>query len=371
MIDVTPPKSAHSRWHKIRAWIHTHPQRTYAIVGFCVIVLAFIAAAVVYVFAVPANKPIHISVTKKPVPKTIPPVVYYSPLTGVKVPDEATTKLPVTGIMIENSPDARPQSGLKQAGIVYEAIAEGGITRFLALYQEAKPQLIGPVRSLRMYYLDWAAGYQASITHFGGSAASLTEVGNGSYRNLDLMAAGGQYYWRATDRYAPHNVYTTFAKLDALNTKKGYATSTFTPWPRQDGKPSATPNATSIDIHISGPLYDSHYAYDATTNTYLRNVDGKPSTDREDGQIAPTVVVAMKVDMSTVLQDGYREDIGTTGSGQATIFQDGIATNATWHKNGRMDPLTFTDVAGKEISLDRGQTWVVAVPNSNGSISWQ
>jgi len=350
--------------------MHVHPQRTYAVVGFCVIILAFIAAAIVYAFALPADKPISITATKK-APKKVAPVVYYSPLTGVKVANDATTKLPVTGIMIENSPDARPQSGLKQAGIVYEAIAEGGITRFLALYQEAKPQLIGPVRSLRMYYLDWAAPYQASITHFGGSAASLAEVGNGKYRNLDLMKAGGQYYWRATDRYAPHNVYTTFAKLDALNASKNYTTSSFTPWPRQDGKPSATPNATTIDIHISGPLYDSHYVYDPTTNTYLRNVDGKPSTDREDGQIAPTTVIAKKIDMSTVLQDGYREDIATTGSGEATIFQNGIITYANWQKKGRSEPITFTDAAGKEIPLDRGQTWVVAVPNSNGSISWQ
>ena len=370
MIDVTPPKSIHSRWHKIRAWMHVHPQRSYAIIGFIIIVLAFIAAALVYAFALPADKPFHITSVKK-TPKKVASVVYYSPLTGVKVPNEATTKLPVTGIMIENSPDARPQSGLKQAGIVYEAIAEGGITRFLALYQEAKPQLIGPVRSLRMYYLDWAAPYQASITHFGGSAASLAEVKNGQYRNLDLMAAGGQYYWRATDRYAPHNVYTTFAKLDALNASKNYSTSAFTPWPRQDGKPSAAPNATSVDIHISGPLYDSHYTYDATTNTYLRNVNGKPSTDREDGQIAPTTVIAMKIDMSTVLQDGYREDIATTGSGQANIFQDGIITYANWQKKSRTDPITFTDAAGKEIPLDRGQTWVVAVPNSNGSVSWQ
>lgn len=348
-----------------------HPQRTYAIVGFCIIVLAFIAAAVVYAFALPADKPVHVTAVKKTPPKKVAPVIYYSPLTGVKVPDEATTKLAVTGIMIENSPDARPQSGLRQAGIVYEAIAEGGITRFLALYQEAKPQMIGPVRSLRMYYLDWAAPYQASITHFGGSAASLAEVGNGNYRNLDLMKSGGQYYWRATDRYAPHNVYTTFAKLDALNASKNYTSSSFTPWPRQDGKPSATPNATSIDIHISGALYDSHYAYDATTNTYLRNVNGAPSTDREDGQIAPTTVIAMKIDMSRVLQDGYREDITTTGSGQATIFQDGIATEATWQKKSRTDPITFTDATGKEIPLDRGQTWVAAVPNSNGSVSWQ
>ena len=222
-----------------------------------------------------------------------------------------------------------------------------------------------------MYYLDWAAPYQASITHFGGSAASLAEVSNGSYRNLDLMSSGSSYYWRATDRYAPHNVYTTFAKLDALNSSKNYVTSTFTPWPRTDGKASGAPNASSVDIHISGPLYDSHYTYDAASNTYLRNVNGQASVDREDGQLAPSVVIAMKVNMSIVMQDGYRENITTSGSGEVTIFQNGMATGGTWQKSSRTDPLKFTDSTGKEIVLNRGQTWVVAVPNGSGSVSWQ
>lgn len=371
MIDITPPKTPPMRKSRMRAWIHAHPRRTYALVGIGVIVLAGAVAGIVYALAQPVDKPQLVITTKKPAPKPAAPVVYYSPLTGDKVADEATTKLPVTGIMIENSPDARPQSGLKQAGVVYEAVAEGGITRFLALYQETKPQLIGPVRSLRMYYLDWATPYQASITHFGGSAASLDEVGNGNYRNLDLMRDGGQYYWRATDRYAPHNVYTNFDKLDALNASKGYTTSAFTAWPRQDGKPSDQLNATTVDLHISGPLYDSHYTYDSVSNTYLRNVNGQASTDREDGQIAPRVVIAMKIDMSIVLQDGYREDITTSGSGQAIIFQNGVATPCTWQKNSRTDPLRFIDANGKDVPLDRGQTWIAAIPNGSGNVSWQ
>ena len=375
MIDITPPKSASSKRrhpaHRLRTWIHEHPQHAFGISGLIVIALAFAVAMGIYLFATPKDSPQPVVASKKTVVKKPAPTIYYSPLTGSKVANEAATTLPVTGIMIENSPDARPQSGLKQAGIVYEAIAEGGITRFLALYQENKPQLIGPVRSLRMYFLDWAAPYQASITHFGGSAASLAEVSNGNYRNLDLMNAGSSYYWRATDRYAPHNVYTSFDKLDALNASRQYTTSSFTAWPRQDGKASDTPNASTVDIHVSGPLYDSHYVYDAATNTYLRNINGQPSVDREDGQLSPSVVIAMKVDMKLVLQDGYREDITTSGSGDAIIFQNGVATACTWQKNSRTDSLKFVDANGKEIPLNRGQTWVVAVPNGSGSVTWQ
>jgi hypothetical protein len=296
--------------------------------------------------------------------------MYYSPLTGDKVADEAATKQAVTAIIIENSPDARPQSGLKQSGVVYEAIAEGGITRFLTLHQQDKPQLIGPVRSLRPYYVDWLAPYNASVAHVGGSAVALAEIRNGSYRDIDQFFNGGSY-WRSTDRYAPHNVYTSFERLDALNASKGYTTSSFTGFSRVDGKPAEVPTATSISIGISGPLYNSTYAYDKASNTYLRSQAGEPHLDREDGQIAPSVVIALKVDMSRIFEDGYRENITTIGSGGAVIFQNGVAQEVTWHKPDRNTGITFTDAEGKDVPLVRGQTWIAAVPNGTGSVTWQ
>jgi len=299
-----------------------------------------------------------------------PPPVYYSPLTGAKVPDHATTQLPVTGVMIENSLDARPQSGLKQAGVVFEAIAEGGITRFLALYQEEKPQLIGPVRSLRLYDIDWFVPFQASIAHVGGSLYALREVRNGSYRDLDQFF-NGAYYWRSTDRYAPHNVYTSAAKLDALNQKRGYSTSSFAAWPRQDGKTAKTITAATVDTTISSSLYNGHYKYNAKTNTYTRYQNGAVHKDREKGAITPSVVIVMYVKESTVMQDGYREQITTTGRGKAYIFQNGTEQTATWSKKDQGSQLKFTDSEGKEIALDRGQTWITAVPaNRGGKVTW-
>lgn len=306
--------------------------------------------------------------TTKPKPKPAP--VYYSQLTGEKVADEAATKQQVTAIMIENSPDARPQSGLKQSGVVYEAIAEGGITRFLTLHQHDKPQLIGPVRSLRMYYVDWLAAYDASVAHVGGSAAALAEIRNGSYKDIDQFFNGGSY-WRATDRYAPHNVYTSFERLDALNAAKGFTSSDFKSFARTDGKPSDAPNATQIAINFSSSLFNTSYAYDSKSNTYTRSQGGAPHLDREDGQIAPSVVIALKVDMTRIFEDGYRESIQTTGSGSAVIFQNGVATEATWTKPDRKTGITFTDASGKEIPLVRGQTWIAAIPNATGSVSWQ
>jgi len=305
----------------------------------------------------------------QPTPPPEPPK-YYSPLTGKLVADEAATHQAVTGIMIENSPDARPQSGLKDSGVVFEAIAEGGITRFLVLYQQEKPQMIGPVRSLRLYDVDWLAAFNTSIGHVGGSAMALSEIRNGSYRDIDQFFNSASY-WRSTDRYAPHNVYTSFAKLDALNAAKGYTSSSFTGFSRTDAQPSAAPNATNIDITISSDLYNSNYIYNPATNTYARSQAGAPHTDRESGQITPSVVIAMRVDETTVFEDGWRESISTIGSGAATIFQNGTAVSATWHKSSKLGQITFTDAAGSDIPLVRGQTWVAAVPNNGGDVTWK
>lgn len=354
---------------RIHKWVGSHHAATIAIA-----VVGLLLATAMVAFAVLYQSPKKVSAPEAgtiPTPTATPAPVYYSPLTGVKVPDLASTKQTVTGVMIENSLDARPQSGLQQAGVVFEAIAEGGITRFLALYQEQKPQLIGPVRSLRLYDIDWFAPFQASIAHVGGSLYALREVRNGHYRDIDQFF-NSAYYWRSTDRWAPHNVYTSFAKLDQLNTRRGYSSSIFTAWPREDGKPAGKITASTIDVTISGPLYNSHYMYNKSTNSYIRYQNGAPHVDREKGKIKPSVIIVMDVQEKTVLQDGYREQITTTGVGKAHIFQNGTELEAYWHKKDRGSQIKFTDASGKEIPLVRGQTWITAVPtNEGGRATWQ
>lgn len=356
-----------SLWHRLEGWMRHHHILVYVLAGVGVLI-----AASLIVFSILYEKPHKTQLDKPAAVKkdTPPPTKFYSPLSGVEVPSEAHTKAAVTGIMLENSPDARPQSGLKEAGVVFEAIAEGGITRFLALYQHEKPQLIGPVRSVRLYYVNWAAPFNASIAHIGGSAFALKEVRNGNYRDIDQFF-NANTYWRASDRYAPHNVYTSFARLDALNASKGYTSSSFTGFSRKDGTPSKTPNATKASVVISGPLYNSSYVYDPASNSYLRSQAGAPHTDRERGQLSPTTVVVMNVEMTRIFEDGYREQITTTGSGKATIFQDGIVTIGTWNKPTPGSQISFKTPDGKDIPLNRGQTWITAIPNGKGSVTWQ
>ena len=142
--DATPKQKPLARF---KSWVHKHPRRFYSIVGIGLILAGGLVTMAV-LWQQPEEKPVA---TSKPKPaKVEPKPVYYSPLTGEVISEQTAATKPTTAIMLENSPDARPQSGLKDAEIVYEAVAEGGITRFLAVYQQKQPETVGPVRSLGM-----------------------------------------------------------------------------------------------------------------------------------------------------------------------------------------------------------------------------
>lgn len=296
----------------------------------------------------------------------------YSPLTGVEVATQDEANRPVTGVMIENSPDARPQSGLDQAGIVFEAIAEGGITRFLALFQESKPDYLGPVRSARPYYVEWAKTFDASYGHVGGSPDALSLIKTLGVKDIDQFANGGSYE-RITSRTSPHNVYTNFTKLDALNQKKGFTSSKFTPWERKiDVK--QTPTASIIDLNISGPTYSPRFTYDPSTNSYLRMQVGAPhyvlSKDlTTKKQLNPKTVVVL-VTTYGIENDGIHSIYRTTGTGKMYVFQDGIVSMGTWSKKDAKSQFVFTDKNGLPMKLNRGQTWVTLVA-SDSSVNYK
>jgi hypothetical protein len=352
---------------KPHEWLHHHlSKRSKVEIAALAVVTGLGSGILILLIMHFAHKPVQ-HAASSPVVKPAPapkPTTVASPLSGVQVPPEFAQR-PVTGVMIENSPDARPQSGLQDAGVVYEAIAEGGITRFLALFQDTRPSYIGPVRSLRPYYIDFGWPYQAAIAHVGGSPDALSQIRSGSYRDLDQFFNSGTYS-RISSRAAPHNVYTDFDRLDKLNQSKGYSSSNFNPWKRKDDKPAAAPSASHIDVKISSSLYYSHYDYDKTTNTYMRSEGGKPhlevtsSSDRTGTQIHPKVVIAVAMSYGVIDRAGH-SSYGATGSGAIKIFQDGAVTDGTWSKPDRSSMFEFKDAAGNIISLNTGQTWVVAV----------
>lgn len=302
-------------------------------------------------------------VYKKAAPKKVvkAATTVASQLTGVQVAPELN-KRPVTGVMIENSSFSRPQAGLSEAGVVFEAIAEGGITRFLALFQETSPE-VGPVRSARPYYLVWAQGFNATYAHVGGSPEALQNIKDWGVRDLDQFANAGAYR-REASRPAPHNVYTNIPTLIELARSKGYTESKFTSLARKPEAKAKAPTATKIDMNISGANYNTHYDYDPATNSYARSMAGAPHVDANNNlQIKPKVVVALIMSYG-IQADGKHSQYGTIGSGQAVIFQDGTVTTGTWSKADNNSQITFADASGKALKLNPGQTWFTALADA-------
>jgi hypothetical protein len=347
-----------SSW-KEKLTLHWPPRRKEGVV-LLVILLLVVGGSAGYGLTHRA-KPV--AATVKPIPKVTPQTkTVPSTLTGLPV-DPSVNQRTVTGVMIENSIDSRPQSGLSQAGAVFEAIAEGGITRFLALYQDTAPDNVGPIRSARPYYAQWVLGFDAGYAHVGGSPQALADIKAWGVRDLDQFANGGSYH-RISSRAAPHNVYTSIAALNQLEVSKGYLTSTFSGFVRKPKEaPLKQPTAKTIDLSISGPLYGVHYDYIAGTNSYNRSEAGAPHVDAEGGTpLSPKVVIALVMPYS-LAADGYHSDYSTIGSGPVFIFQDGMVTTGQWTKAANTSQFTFADAAGKPIKLNAGQTWLTAVSN--------
>jgi len=299
--------------------------------------------------------------------KKIVPTTEVSNLSGLIVPI-GTNKNPVTAVQIENSLDARPQAGLKEASIIFEAVAEGGITRFNAIFQDTAPDYVGPVRSLRPYYIDWFWPFDASIAHVGGSPKALNDIKSLGIKDIDQFANSGSYD-RIKSRYAPHNVYTSIARLNELEKSKGFTSADYTPFKRKKDTKIELPTAKAINLNISSFYYNVHYDYDVATNTYLRSEGSAPHKDDKSGtQLQPKVVVAIVMSRG-IDADGEHTSYTTVGTGNMFVFQDGIVTAGTWAKAGRKDQWTFTDVNGKAIAFNAGQTWITMV-DATGSVTY-
>jgi hypothetical protein len=359
-----PPKSEGgrvSRW----AWL---TKRRILIIALAAVITLGSATAIWYTLT-HKTKPVAqaVIVTPKPTPAPTPvPTTAPAPLTGLPVAPSAATA-PVVGVMIENLyPYARPQSGLGEAGEVYEALAEGGITRFLGLFQEPLPSSLGPVRSLRPYYLDWGLEHNIPVAHAGGSQPALAEIGPLGMKDINALKYDGSYFYRITTRFAPHNLYTNSTLLTQLIAKLGFATvPTFTPLPRKDDAPATNPPHTDIKIPFSYAAYNAEYKYNAAANDYLRFEGGAPQTDMLTGkqiQVKNVVIQFVPVTYGTQDDGDPDTDYHLIGTGQALVFEDGNVIPGTWSKTTDAAQTQIDDTTGTPIKFNRGNTWFSVVP---------
>lgn len=275
--------------------------------------------------------------------------------------------------MIDNLVSARPQVGLDKADLVFEAVAEGGITRFLAVYWRNEPGRVLPVRSARVYYLDWAAGLDAIYVHWGtarssGPADVPSAISRLGLRRFDGFSTGRPYFDRDPDRPAPHDGIADTDALWELAAASGWSgPPAIETWQFKEDEPQraqqegATP-APAIDLGFGG-LFVSDYAvrwqYDPDTNGYLRSQGGVPHTDGGSGDQIQARNVAVMVTSVRSAGDGTSHLLyDSTGSGEAVVFQDGVAIAGTWSKPDAHSRTRFFDPHGNEIAFNRGQTWI-------------
>ena len=208
--------------------------------------------------------------------------------------------------------------------------------------------------------------FDCALAHAGGSPEALANIKSWSTKDLDQFANGGAY-WRIDSRYAPHNLYTSTAKLNELETAKGFGAASFTPLTRKKDTASKTPTAASIDLSISSYSFNPHFDYDASTNSYKRSQAGAAhmvvNAAGAEVQLQPKVVVVL-ITSYGVASDKHSQ-YGVTGSGEAYVFQDGAVTKGTWHKDDTRTSLSLTDEAGQPLGLNAGQTWFTALPEAD------
>lgn len=306
-------------------------------------------------------------------------------LTGVQYPETEAgswvNERPF-GVMVNNHVDARPQSGLIYADLVYEIVAEGGITRFLAFFLTNTPEKIGPVRSTREYYLVLVKELSdAMIMHIGYSPQALVAIDTWPVRSL--FRGGCESYpgceWRDNPRNVAyeHTAYVNGVKLRELGVDLGWEgkgdirTYTFKDSP---DKYSSSPSASkiSIDFWNKGD-YSSVFEYNPQNNTYLKftGYDASdnpiPHKDQETGQQieVKNLIVQYATELSIAGDEKGRLDYQLVGSGKAVVFIDGKSIDATWSKASRDERTLFYDTNGQEIEFNRGKFWIAIVPDRN------
>jgi len=338
-----------------------------------IIVVAVLAASSVWGYYLVTEGDFSISKINKLAKEEAVETVLARKLDGVIMNTEEETNPYPVAIMVENMSTVRPQSGISSASIVYEALAEGGITRFMLIFPGDKSLVknIGPVRSARSYYIEWLSEYDALYAFSGAYPPVLAAISGLQIKNINAMYDGSKYYWRDQSFSAPHNMYTSSENLGyALRDKglDGVNEAKFKAWKFKDevaleDRPSEVKN---ISIDFSGAAYSVEYKYDRESNTYLRFNAGAEHTDRNTSeQLTPKNVVVYKLP-TRVIDDSGRLEMDIVGEGEATMFSDGLATKGTWKKTSRTDRTIFYNENGEEYEFSRGQTWVEVIPEDKG-----
>lgn len=304
----------------------------------------------------------------------------HSYLTGQLTDAQIAQKRPVS-IMINNIINAIPQAGLENAGVIYEAPVEGDITRLLAIFEDYQNlEKIGPVRSCRDYFIDFAMEFDAIYTHFGQAVYAFDLLNSEMVNNISGLQyqeaageingyAGEDIFYRTDDRPAPHNVYTSAEGLQTAIDRKGYSMEFDDDYTghfnfAEDGQIVSCVDGTATYIRPSLYSNEPYFEYDETLGVYRRFQYGDAQIDELTGnQLTFTNVIIQYCDVVPYDDNGYL-DVDTNAGGEAIVFTNGTYEYATWRKDSDWGPARYYDAQGNEMILNQGKTWVSIVANN-------
>jgi len=336
----------------------------------------------------PATTQKHFAIDPS-IPRTEP-----CPLNGMlytKQEKDVWIKRRPLAVMIENHEESRPQSGLSRADIVYETVAEGGITRFMGIFYcgaAAESLALSPVRSARIYFLPWVLEYDGLYNHVGGAgncddptvddrAKALCRIGQWKVKDMDQFGISFPTCYRNYDRLGhpvatEHTMVCATDKLYQLAEKREWTNvdnlgvswdKKFQSWKfKDDAKEGDRGSGQAVSYaawESMAAAYGVRWEYDKATNSYKRLTGGVAHKDLEtDEQLSPKVVVLMFAKYTPSLDEHAHVYFENIGVGDAMVFQDGKATKARWSKSDKSARTKFLDTKGKEIELNKGQIWI-------------
>ncbi|WP_066495366.1 DUF3048 domain-containing protein [Abyssisolibacter fermentans] len=287
-----------------------------------------------------------------------------SPLSGNYAPEEKVNRRPVA-VMLDNHRAARWQAGVSEAEIIYEILAEGRITRYLAIFLVNDPKMIGPVRSARPYFINAALEYDPLYVRCGGSEQAKKDVKNLNMADIDGLYSGSFWRYYDTGKKAEHTLYTSMEKIRKEQQRKGYRmTGKYIPFKFNEEDTDIirddvfNANEVFIDYKMKNT---TKYVYDEVSKTYKRYKDGKLHVDENDNKtiIAKNIFVQLA---NTKIIDSYgRRSIDTIGKGTGYYITNGKGIKITWSKKDRSSKTKYYDADNNEIQLNPGVTWIQVV----------
>ncbi|WP_410771505.1 DUF3048 domain-containing protein [Fontibacillus sp. BL9] len=288
---------------------------------------------------------------------------FTAPLTGMPL-EEPLTRRPLA-IMINNAPAARPQSGLGGADIVFEVLAEGGVTRLVSIFHShAEEAKIGPIRSIRPYMIELGESYHGVLVHAGASNDAYAVLQQQHKEDLDEITNAGAYFWRDKSRKAPHNLYSNVEKLLEGAAKRNYDTEdpevpayTF----REKDEHITGEPASSVEIKFQLDNYKVTYEYDTETQLYKRSINGSPHTDLDSGETLTAANVVVLGAEHKVLDDVGRLAVDLNLGGEALLFQQGKVIRGQWIH--RPDDVIRFVKDNVEVPFVPGTTYFNVVPD--------